>query len=92
MYHGLVVGPLHDAALFLDRLMTDHLLPPHLMEAMREPHLLDRSYAGTPLGVARRSLGSRSALSRAVPFYRAIPASDPVAPSPYTTLSAPSRP
>jgi CubicO group peptidase (beta-lactamase class C family) len=38
VYHGLAVGPLRDAALLLDRLMTGALLPPDLLEAMREAH------------------------------------------------------
>src|SRR5260370_28746848 len=37
-YHGLAVGPLRDAALLLDRLMTGALLPPDLLEAMRQAH------------------------------------------------------
>jgi CubicO group peptidase (beta-lactamase class C family) len=37
-YHGLAVGPLRDAALLLDRLMTGTLLPPDLLEAMRQAH------------------------------------------------------
>ncbi len=36
VYHGLAVGPLRDAALLLDRLMTGALLPPDLLKAMRE--------------------------------------------------------
>ena len=48
VYHGLLVGPLCDAALFLDRLMTGHLLPRHLMEAMCERHPLDDLTLGRP--------------------------------------------
>jgi CubicO group peptidase (beta-lactamase class C family) len=38
VYHGLAVGPLCDAALLLDRLVTGALLPPSLLEAMGEGH------------------------------------------------------
>ncbi len=38
VYHGLAVGPLRDAALLLDRLMTGTLLPSPLLEAMGEAH------------------------------------------------------
>jgi CubicO group peptidase (beta-lactamase class C family) len=38
VYHGLAVGPLRDAALLLDRLMTGPLLPPDLLEAMHQAH------------------------------------------------------
>jgi CubicO group peptidase (beta-lactamase class C family) len=38
VYHGLLVGPLRDAALLLDRLMTGALLPSSLLEAMGEAH------------------------------------------------------
>ncbi len=38
VYHGLAVGPLRDAALLLDRLMTGTLLPSPLLEAMGETH------------------------------------------------------
>lgn len=38
VYHGLAVGPLCDAALLLDRLMTGTVLPSPLLEAMGEAH------------------------------------------------------
>tara|TARA_B110000503_G_scaffold19237_1_gene28612 strand:- start:791 stop:1678 length:888 start_codon:yes stop_codon:yes gene_type:complete len=40
VFHGLLVGPLREAALFLHRLMTGALLPQSLMESMRETYEL----------------------------------------------------
>jgi CubicO group peptidase (beta-lactamase class C family) len=40
VYHGLLVGPLREAALLLGRLMQGALLPPHLLARMREAHRL----------------------------------------------------
>jgi CubicO group peptidase (beta-lactamase class C family) len=37
VYHGLMVGPLHQAPLLLARLMTGTLLPPELLAQMRSP-------------------------------------------------------
>ncbi|MDY6949229.1 MAG: serine hydrolase domain-containing protein [Pseudomonadota bacterium] len=36
VYHGLLVGPLQDAATLLNRAMTSDLLPAHLLQAMQE--------------------------------------------------------
>jgi CubicO group peptidase (beta-lactamase class C family) len=44
VYHGLLVGPLHEAALLLDRLMAGLLLPQDLLAAM-----LDRRSVGGPI-------------------------------------------
>ena len=41
VYHGLIVGPLRDAALLLDRLMTGALLSPDLLAQMRDAQPLD---------------------------------------------------
>jgi CubicO group peptidase (beta-lactamase class C family) len=38
VYHGLMVGPLDEAAVLLSRLMTGTLLPADLLEQMRLPH------------------------------------------------------
>ncbi len=48
VYHGLLVGPLADAALLLHRLMEGKLLPPDLMSAMRARHPLDVPTVGRP--------------------------------------------
>jgi CubicO group peptidase (beta-lactamase class C family) len=48
VYHGLLVGPLGDAALLLHRLMTGKLLPPDLLSAMCMRHPLDVTVAGRP--------------------------------------------
>jgi len=48
VYHGLLVGPLADAALLLHRLMAGKLLPPDLMSAMCTRHPLDVPTAGRP--------------------------------------------
>jgi CubicO group peptidase (beta-lactamase class C family) len=44
VYHGLLTGPLYQAALLLDRLMTGSLLPTNLLAAM-----LDRRSVGGPV-------------------------------------------
>jgi CubicO group peptidase (beta-lactamase class C family) len=44
VYHGLLVGPLREAALLLDRLLGGALLPPHLLSEMLRAHRL-----GSPL-------------------------------------------
>jgi CubicO group peptidase (beta-lactamase class C family) len=41
VYHGLLVGPLREAALLLDRLMRGALLGPDLLAQMGEPYWLD---------------------------------------------------
>jgi CubicO group peptidase (beta-lactamase class C family) len=48
VYHGLLVGPLHEAALLLDRLMAGHLLPADLLAAMLRPHPVGGPVAGRP--------------------------------------------
>lgn len=48
VYHGLLVGPLQDAALLLDRLMTGGLLPPELLSAMLDRHSVGGPIAGRP--------------------------------------------
>jgi CubicO group peptidase (beta-lactamase class C family) len=48
VYHGLLVGPLADAAQLLHRLMTGTLLPPDLLSAMRQAHSLGGPLAGRP--------------------------------------------
>jgi CubicO group peptidase (beta-lactamase class C family) len=49
VYHGLIVGPLRDAALLLDRLMTGALLSPDLLAQMRDAqplHVPDQTQQG----------------------------------------------
>ncbi|SEM84765.1 Beta-lactamase [Nitrosospira multiformis] len=48
VYHGLLVGPLHEAALLLDRLMAGSLLPEDLLGDMLERRSLGGSIAGRP--------------------------------------------
>jgi CubicO group peptidase (beta-lactamase class C family) len=57
VYHGLMVGPLRDAALLLDRLMTGTLLPPQFLEAMCEAHPVGGSIPGRPWKTAGYGLG-----------------------------------
>jgi CubicO group peptidase (beta-lactamase class C family) len=45
VYHGLLVGPLREAALLLDRLMRGALLGPDLLAQMGEPYWLDPARA-----------------------------------------------
>lgn len=48
VYHGLLVGPLDQAALLLDRLLGSDFLPPQLLEQMQTPRLLGGALAGRP--------------------------------------------
>jgi CubicO group peptidase (beta-lactamase class C family) len=48
VYHGLLVGPLDQAALLLDRLLGGDLLPAALQEQMQTVHLLGGPLAGRP--------------------------------------------
>jgi CubicO group peptidase (beta-lactamase class C family) len=48
VYHGLLVGPLRNAALLLDRLLRGDLLPAELLAAMRDAHPLGGAIAGRP--------------------------------------------
>lgn len=57
VYHGLLVGPLSEAALLLDRLQNGDLLPPALLQAMREVRVLGGSIPGRPWTVPGYALG-----------------------------------
>lgn len=57
VYHGLVVGPLTEAALFMDRLLTGELLPPDLLNEMRTPHPLGGPLEGRPWKTTGYGLG-----------------------------------
>lgn len=48
VYHGLLVGPLDQAALLLERLLGGDFLPPALLQQMRTPHRLGGPLAGRP--------------------------------------------
>lgn len=48
VYHGLLSGPVAQAALLLDRLLAGGLLPPDLLAAMRQPHPVGGPIAGRP--------------------------------------------
>jgi CubicO group peptidase (beta-lactamase class C family) len=48
VYHGLLVGPLHEAARFLDRLLDDSLLPKELIREMRSAHRIGPAIPGRP--------------------------------------------
>ncbi len=48
VYHGALIGPLPQAALLLDRLMTGRLLGPSLTEDMLERHPVPGNYPGRP--------------------------------------------
>jgi CubicO group peptidase (beta-lactamase class C family) len=60
VYHGLLVGPLRQAALLLDRLMSGNLLPPDLKAAMRERHPVGGPIAGRPWTTPGYALGLMS--------------------------------
>ncbi len=57
VYHGLLAGPLSDAALLLDRLMTGALLPPALLDAMCDPHPVGGPIPGRPWRTPGYGLG-----------------------------------
>ncbi|HEX4377546.1 MAG TPA: serine hydrolase domain-containing protein [Steroidobacteraceae bacterium] len=48
VYHGLLAGPLPDAAVLLDRLLTGTHLPAHLLQAMHESHPFPGPFPGRP--------------------------------------------
>ncbi|AZD07699.1 beta-lactamase [Pseudomonas chlororaphis] len=48
VYHGLLLGPLSEAALLLERLLGGQLLPPALLEDMQETLVLGGPIAGRP--------------------------------------------
>jgi len=48
VYHGLLIGPLSQAALFLDRLLAGHLLPPGLLQQMQTAKTLGGPIPGRP--------------------------------------------
>ena len=48
VYHGLLIGPLQQAATFLDRLLAGNLLPANLLDAMQNVHHLGGPIPGRP--------------------------------------------
>jgi CubicO group peptidase (beta-lactamase class C family) len=48
VYHGLLIGPISQAALFLDRLLAGHLLPPGLLQEMQTAKTLGGPIPGRP--------------------------------------------
>jgi CubicO group peptidase (beta-lactamase class C family) len=48
VYHGLLIGPLSQAALLLDRLLAGHLLPTDLLEEMQTAKTLGGPIPGRP--------------------------------------------
>ncbi|HSC82231.1 MAG TPA: serine hydrolase domain-containing protein, partial [Pseudomonas sp.] len=48
VYHGLLVGPLTQTALLLDRLLGSDFLPPALLQAMQDRRVLGGPIAGRP--------------------------------------------
>ncbi|MCY1389581.1 D-alanyl-D-alanine carboxypeptidase precursor [compost metagenome] len=48
VYHGLLIGPVSQAALFLDRLLAGHLLPPGLLQEMQAARTLGGPIPGRP--------------------------------------------
>lgn len=57
VYHGLLVGPLSGAALFLDRLLAGHLLPDALLREMQTARHLGGAIPGRPWTSAAYGLG-----------------------------------
>jgi len=62
VYHGLLVGPLADAALLLDRLLAGDLLPPELRTAMTSPRRVGGPVEGRPWQEAAYGLGTMCGL------------------------------
>lgn len=48
VYHGLLVGPLSEATLFLDRLLDGHLLPGSLLKEMQTARVVGGPIPGRP--------------------------------------------
>jgi CubicO group peptidase (beta-lactamase class C family) len=57
VYHGLLVGPLHVAAQFLDRLVGGALLPAELLQAMQSARPVGSAIPGRPWVVPGYGLG-----------------------------------
>lgn len=57
VYHGLLVGPLSSAALFLDRLLAGHLLPDSLLREMQTARPLGGPIPGRPWASPGYALG-----------------------------------
>ncbi|MFG0382138.1 serine hydrolase domain-containing protein [Pseudomonas sp. zbq_18] len=57
VYHGLLVGPLSEAAWLLDRLQAGELLPPGLLQTMREARVLGGPIPGRPWAAPGYALG-----------------------------------
>lgn len=57
VYHGLVVGPLHDAALLLHRLLTTDFLPADLLTEMTSGWPVDGVVGGRPWRTTAYGLG-----------------------------------
>ncbi len=57
VYHGLLVGPIGQAALLLDRLLSGHLLSEGMLAQMRCARILGGPIAGTPWQVPGYGLG-----------------------------------
>lgn len=57
VFHGLLIGSLSDAALFLDRLMSQRLLPRSLLNEMRAQRTLGERMLGRPWTVPGYGLG-----------------------------------
>lgn len=57
VYHGLLIGPLSQAALCLERLLASDFLPPTLIGEMRTARMLGGPIAGRPWKTAGYGLG-----------------------------------
>jgi CubicO group peptidase (beta-lactamase class C family) len=64
VYHGLLVGPLEDAARFLDGLLAGRLLPNPLLQAMQSARVLGGPIPGRPWTSPGYGLGLMQGLVR----------------------------
>jgi hypothetical protein len=91
VYHGLAIGPLRDAALRLDRLMTGALLPPELLDPMGDAHPIGGPSPGRPWNTPGYGLGLMVGIASADTRSWATPAPAPGASSPSITSVRPRR-
>ncbi len=57
VYHGLLIGPVSQAAFFLDRLLAGELLPANLLEEMQSTRVLGGPISGRPWVTPGYALG-----------------------------------
>ena len=87
VYHGLLVGPIAQAALLLQRLFAGDLLPPPLLSAMCDRYLVGGPIAGRPWKTPSYGLGLMIGETTGGELIAGHTAAAPAAPSPSTIAS-----